>query len=169
MAATNDLDAVRSLADLAQVAVIRVRARNPAARTVADRSRSWLWSMLEPEPFQLPGTGSLWLDRWSRERTGWRERAAYLNGEELFGVDYEVCRRCRAGWVEQPATHHEEHRRCGLARAALKALRAEHPGLEWHTLGGHLPSSVLFWETVGDGVPGSYTQRAVCRHKHPGG
>lgn len=54
----------------------------------------------------------------------------------------------RPGWVEQPATYHEEHRRCGLASAALTALRQEHPGLRWHTLGGHLTGSVPFWEAA---------------------
>lgn len=110
-----------------------------------------------------------WRDAWSQERAGWRERAAFLSGDELFGVDYETCRRCKLGWVEQPTTHHEKHRRCGLATAALAALRHEHPGLQWHTLGGHLTDSVPFWEAVGREVPGGYSRRTLCLHTHPGG
>jgi hypothetical protein len=44
------------------------------------------------------------------------------------------------GWVEQPHTI-EEYQRCGLATAGLEALRPEHPGLSWHTLGGHFQDS----------------------------
>jgi len=161
---------VRKLAVLAQVAVIRVRAGHPAPRTALQRARSWWWGVLEgPDSRRVPESGMLWRDAWSQERCGWRERAAFLNGEELFGVDYETCRRCKLGWVEQPTTHYEEHRRCGLATAALAALRHERPGLQWHTLGGHLTDSVPFWEAAGREVPGGYTRRAVCPHTQPGG
>lgn len=170
MTATEDLEAVRTLVALAQVAVIRVRAGHPAPRTVLAGARSRLRGVLEgPDWSYIPPVGAVWRDAWSRERQGWRERAAFLNGAEVFGVDYEVCRGCRLGWVEQPSTPYEEHRRQGLARAALEALRTEHPGLEWHTLGGHIPDSVPFWKTVSEGVPGGYTRRAMCRHKRPGG
>lgn len=170
MAPSEDLDAVRKLAVLAQVAVIRVRAGNPAPRTALQRARSWWWGALEgPDSLRAPESGMLWRDAWSQERVGWRERAAFFNGDELFGVDYETCRRCKLGWVEQPTTHHEKHRRCGLAAAALAALRHEHPGLQWHTLGGHLTDSVPFWEAVGREVPGGYSRRPLCLHTHPGG
>jgi hypothetical protein len=162
-----DLDAARSLAALAQVAILRIRGGNPAPRNTLERTRSRLWGVLEGlDGSWRPETA--WRDGWSWERRGWRERAAYLNGNEIFRIDYEVCHPCRLGWVEQPYTH-EDYQRCGLASAALKALRKEHPGLEWHTLGSHLSDSVLFWETIGEGVPGGYTKRDVCRHKHPGG
>jgi hypothetical protein len=37
---------------------------------------------------------------------------------------------------------------CGLAAAELAALRAEHPGLSWHTAGNHMPDSGPFWRAV---------------------
>nr|BEK62796.1 hypothetical protein KPHV_00230 [Kitasatospora purpeofusca]BEK71232.1 hypothetical protein KPHV_84590 [Kitasatospora purpeofusca] len=107
--------------------------------------------------------GSPWQDTVASERTGWRTRAAWLHGEHIFAVDYRVCRRCRIGWVENPATF-EPYRRCGLATAGLLALRADHPGLTWHTLGGHFPVSRPFWESVGSGVPGGYEQGPLCPH-----
>ena len=78
-------------------------------------------------------------------------------------MDYRVCRRCRLGWVESPYTA-EPFQRCGLAAAALAALRRENPGLSWHTLGGHFRDSKDFWATVGDGVSGGYEQRGICPH-----
>jgi hypothetical protein len=81
----------------------------------------------------------------------------------VFAVDYQICRRCRRGWVEQPYTV-ERYQRCGLASAGLAALRADHPGLSWHTLGGHRHASRPFWAAAGTGVPGGYQQRDVCAH-----
>ncbi|WP_200948475.1 hypothetical protein [Kitasatospora sp. Root107] len=107
--------------------------------------------------------GSPWQDTVASERTGWRTRAAWLYGESVFAVDYRICRRCRIGWVESPATD-EPYRRCGLAAAGLAALRAERPGLIWHTLGGHFRESRPFWETVGSGIPGGYRQGPLCPH-----
>lgn len=104
-----------------------------------------------------------WQDTVSGERSGWRERAANLHGQQVFAVDYQVCRRCRLGWVEQPYTL-EPYHRCGLASAGLAALRTEYPGLSWHTLGGHFRSSQPFWAAIGANVPGGYEQRGVCPH-----
>lgn len=108
-----------------------------------------------------------WQDIPSPERPGWRERAANLDGEAAFAVDYTVCASCGLGWVEQPYTM-EEYQRCGLAAAGLEALRHENPGLSWHTLGGHFRDSRPFWAAAGAGVPGSYQQRETCTHV-PGG
>ena len=116
----------------------------------------------------VPRLHTPWQDTISGERIGWRQRAANLDGEWVFAVDYQVCRRCRLGWVEQPYTM-PEYQRCGLAAAGLAALRSEHPGLAWHTLGGHLGESRAFWAAVGTGVEGGYRQRAVCRHVSAGG
>ena len=74
---------------------------------------------------QLPGP---WQDTIS-QRSGWRERAANLNGAPVFAVDYLICRRCAAGWVEEPHTE-PRYQRCGLAAAGLTRLRAEAPRLE---------------------------------------
>ncbi|SPL88400.1 unnamed protein product [[Actinomadura] parvosata subsp. kistnae] len=107
---------------------------------------------------------ALWQDMVSGERSGgWRTRAAVLGREHAFAVDYHLCRRCRLGWVERPHTM-PEYQRCGLASAALAQLRAEHPGLFWHMLGGHFRESRPFWAAVGAGVPGGYQQREVCPH-----
>jgi hypothetical protein len=46
--------------------------------------------------------------------------------------------------------------------AALASLRAENPGLAWHTAGGHLARE--FWQAAGDGIPGEYRQRGPCAH-----
>jgi hypothetical protein len=107
-----------------------------------------------------------WHDTTSDERPGWRERAAYIDGEPAFAVDYQLCRRCRLGWVEQPYTD-PLYQRCGLASSALTALRAEHPGLSWHTLGGHLTESQPFWTAVGASAAGTYQQRQLCAHLRP--
>ncbi|KJK55435.1 hypothetical protein UK12_28680 [Saccharothrix sp. ST-888] len=104
-----------------------------------------------------------WRDEASGERSGWRQRTAYSDGEFAFGVDYQVCRECGLGWVEQPYTV-PEFERCGLASAGLAALRAEYPGLAWHTLGGHFAESRGFWAAVGAGVTGAYEQRRLCPH-----
>jgi hypothetical protein len=99
---------------------------------------------------------------------GWRQRAANLQGEFASAVDYRICHRCRIGWVEQPYTL-PQYQRCGLGIAGLAALRAEHPGLSWHTLGGHLTESRGFWAAVGLHVLGGYQQRSLCPHVDAGG
>ncbi|OZV71803.1 hypothetical protein CA850_32870 [Micromonospora echinospora] len=81
----------------------------------------------------------------------------------VFEVDYQICRRCRLGWVEQPYTLPRYQRR-GLARAGLAALRVDHPGLTWHTLGQHLSEGRAFWIAAGQDVPGGYRPRAMCPH-----
>lgn len=82
-------------------------------------------------------------------------------------MDYQVCRQCLLGWVEQPYTD-PRYQRCGLAGSALAALRAEHPGMRWHTLGGHFRDSELFWSAVGAEVAGGYQQREMCPHLSAG-
>lgn len=115
----------------------------------------------------VPQLNTPWQDTISGERAGWRQRAANLDGEVVFAVDYQICRRCRLGWVEQPHTD-PPYQRCGLAAAGLAALRAEHPGLSWHTLGGHFRDSQAFWAAVGSYVPGGYQQRDLCPHVSAG-
>lgn len=110
-----------------------------------------------------PELDTPWQDTLSGERHGWRERAANLDGEVAFSVDYQVCPKCQLGWVEQPYTL-PEYQRCGPASAGLTALRIEHPGLSWHTLGGHLRSSKGFWAAIGADVPGGYQHRSLCAH-----
>jgi hypothetical protein len=116
----------------------------------------------------VPRLPTPWQDTVSAERIGWRQRAANLDGDFAFAVDYQVCVRCGLGWVEQPYTL-PQYQRCGLATAGLAALRAKYPGLEWHTLGGHIDDSPAFWAAVGADVPGGYQQRDVCPHVASGG
>jgi len=111
----------------------------------------------------LPELTTPWQDTIAPERTGWRQRAANLDDDHAFSVDYVICRRCRLGWTEMPYTL-PQYQRCGLATAGLTTLRTEHPGLSWHTLGGHYQDSRPFWTTIGAGVPGGYQQRALCDH-----
>lgn len=110
----------------------------------------------------VPELGTPWHDTISG-RPGWRQRAANLDGESAFEVDYQICRRCQLGWVEKPYTL-PQYQRCGLATAGLAALRAEYPGLAWHTVGGYLRDSREFWIAVGTGIPGGYQQRPCCPH-----
>jgi hypothetical protein len=116
----------------------------------------------------VPRLDTPWQDTISPERTWWRQRAANLNGVTAFAVDYRICRRCRMGWVEWPYTA-PQYQRCGLASAGLAALRAEHPGVGWHTLGGHFRSSRAFWDSVGENVPGGYRQQPLCSHLEASG
>ncbi|MCG5214721.1 hypothetical protein [Streptosporangium sp. KLBMP 9127] len=116
----------------------------------------------------IPLLDTPWQDTISAERTGWRRRAANLDGEFAFAVDYQICRRCGLGWVEHPYTL-PRYQRYGLATAGLAALRAENPGLGgWHTLGGHFAESRPFWAAVGTGIPGGYQQRPLCPHVNAG-
>jgi hypothetical protein len=113
---------------------------------------------------RTPETG--WQDNPSDRGMIWRERAAYLNGQPVFGVDYQVCRRCRAGWAEEPWTE-DRYTRCGLAAAGLAALRAEHPGVSWYTAGGHMPDVEPFWQAIATGIPGGYQRHKICVHRSP--
>ncbi|WP_107416793.1 hypothetical protein [Streptomyces sp. CC53] len=115
----------------------------------------------------VPQLDSPWQDTISSERMGWRQRAANLQGEFAFAVDYRICHRCRIGWVEQPYTL-PQYQRCGLGIAGLASLRSEHPDLSWHTLGGHLTESKGFWGVVGRDVLGGYQQRPLCPHVETG-
>jgi hypothetical protein len=155
--------------------VRRVGGRQPW-REVLLRLTRGRWGRL-PGWHDVPPVDMPWEDTVSSERPGWRTRAATLHGfpaigrerEECpFAVDYQICRRCRLGWVEQPYTPPPYQRR-GLAAAGLAALRAEHPGLSWHTLGGHIDGSPAFWTRAGAGVPGGYQPRGVCGHVTAGG
>lgn len=113
-----------------------------------------------PDPPQL---NTPWQDTISPTRSGWRQRAANLYGETVFGVDYKVCRRCKLAWVEEPHTE-PEYQRCGLAKAGLAALRTDFPQMAWHTLGGHFSDAQVFWSSVSAGVRGGYEQRDLCPH-----
>ncbi|WP_281905514.1 hypothetical protein [Phytohabitans aurantiacus] len=148
----------------------RVSGRQPW-REVLQRVTGGRWP--RPRWPVVPHLATPWQDTVSAERPGWRMRAAHLRGRAgdaevvrddfVFEVDYQLCRTCRIGWVEQPHTL-EPYRRRGLAAAGLAALRAENPGFAWHTLGGHIDGSPAFWDTVGAGVPGGYRPRRLCEH-----
>lgn len=154
--------AARLLATMANGHVRRYRrplSTFVSSATGGRRSRGQTWNV-------MPRLSAPWEDKPSSDRPGWRTRAAYLDStsdEPVFEVDYQTCRRCRLGWVEQPFTI-APYQRHGLASAALAALQAEHPPLSWHTLGGHFRNSRPFWMTVGRGVPGGYQQRDLCTH-----
>jgi hypothetical protein len=166
VAREEDLKSARMLAEVAHVGVVRLRGENPGARSITERTKSRLWGLLEQRlGIEQPTAG--WLDAWSRNRPSWRVRAARLHDDEIFGVDYNICRRCGLAWVEEPATS-EAYRRCGLAKAAFAALCAEHPSMRWHTLGGHLSEAIPFWEVVAVGVPGGYAKYPICRHRRIG-
>lgn len=108
-------------------------------------------------------TAAPWQDVPSFEREGWRERIAALGDDDVFAVEYRVCRRCRLAWVEIPYTD-PRYRRAGLATAGLAALRVEHPGVSWRTLGRHGHDSREFWNRLGENVPGGYQPRKRCEH-----
>jgi hypothetical protein len=75
----------------------------------------------------------------SSEWPGWRERAANLDGQTVFAVGYQICRRCQLGRVELSYID-PSYQRCGLASAGLAALHAEHPELSWLILGAASPT-----------------------------
>jgi hypothetical protein len=116
--------------------------------------------------YRLP-EGAPWTDTPSYNRRTWRTRAAYSTDAFAFAVDYQICRACGLGWVEEPYTE-TEFQRSGLARTALAVLRSDYPGLSWHTLGGHFREAEPFWEAVGAEVPGGYRQRRPCPHIETG-
>lgn len=139
----------------------------PHKPTLRDRLHRWVYPALyrfdrEAAPPRL------WVDRpaGAYERTGWRIRAAYLESDLAFEVEYVVCGQCKIGWVESPHSY-EGYTRCGLASAALRSLRRAYPGVQWHTRGGHFSESKPFWESVGVDVPGGYTRREGCHHVEP--
>ena len=127
----------------------RVSGREPWREVLLWLSRG-RWGRRTGRPV-VPRLNTPWQDTVSAERPGWRMRAA-----------------CRVGWVEQPYTL-PDYQRQGLAAAGLAALRAEHPGFAWHTLGGHIDGSSGFWDCVGTDVPGGYRPRGVCPHVTAGG
>jgi hypothetical protein len=165
MASAGNRQAARELAGLAMSHVVRVSGREPARATLRRLTRGRLGR--QHGRVSVPRPGMLWRDTTSSLRVGWRQRAAYIDGQEVFAVDYQTCRRCGLGWVEEPYTV-PEFERCGLAAAGLAALRAEHPGLSWHTLGGHFREAESFWQAAGTGVPGRYRKRAICPHRGNG-
>ncbi|MFE2426460.1 hypothetical protein ACFXJ5_06870 [Streptomyces sp. NPDC059373] len=160
MAIDDDMQAVLRLAGQARQ-VGRVSGREPWRKVLQWISGGRLGRRHGPPV--VPELSTPWQDTVSGERLGWRQRAANLHGDFAFEVDYQVCRRCRLGWVEQPYTQ-PPYQRCGLATAGLAALRTEYPGLSWHTLGGHLSDSKEFWISIGAGVRGGYQQRPLCPH-----
>jgi hypothetical protein len=107
----------------------RVSERDPWRELLRRISRG-RWGQRHGWPV-IPVLDTPWQDTVSAERPGWRLRAANLDGEFAFTVDYQICAECQLGWVEQPYTVPRYQRR-GLAAAGLAALRAEHPGLSWH-------------------------------------
>jgi hypothetical protein len=112
---------------------------------------------------QLPTLPTPWQDTVSGRYFGWRCRQANLYGGQAFVVEYVICPYCQIGWMDKPYTT-EPYQRHGLATAALRALRAEHPTLVWHTGSGHMRLSKPFWSAVGDGAPGRYLPRDLCAH-----
>ncbi len=140
----------------------RVSGRTPLRDLLRRLSRG-RWGRRSGWPV-IPILDTPWQDTIAAELPGWRTRAANTGaGEFAVAVDYQVCTKCRRGWVEQPYTL-PQYQRHGLARAALAALRDEHPSCTWHTLGGHLRDAQPFWAVVGAGVPGGYQQHPVCDH-----
>ena len=162
---SDKMASIRSLAQLADdVHWVLEVSDKPTWR---ERLRRWV----RPEPYQLDPTDIKprpWTDRpaGAYEREGWRIRTAYAGSDMAFQVEYVVCAACGIGWVESPYTY-EGYTRCGLASAALRALRRAYPGAEWHTAGGHFRDSKPFWAYVSEGVPGGYTQLDRCLHVEP--
>jgi hypothetical protein len=52
-------------------------------------------------PQEAP-VASGWWETASQERPGWRERATHLDGQTVFAVDYQPCRRCGLAWSSSP-------------------------------------------------------------------
>ena len=72
-------------------------------------------AVLDRPPRSQAASG--WWDTASQERPGWRERAAHLDADIVFSIDYRSCRRCGLGLG-----------RAALHRPALPALRTGQSG-----------------------------------------
>ncbi len=93
----------------------------------------------------VPRLATPWQDTVSNERIGWRMRAANLRAHDpddasvrdefVFEVDYQLCRRCRIGWVEQPHTL-PAYRRRGLAAAGSRRCAGKTPATPGTRSGG---------------------------------
>ncbi|MCX4626601.1 hypothetical protein [Streptomyces sp. NBC_01443] len=164
MTSESNGQAARILAEQAQE-IEWVTGREPWRDAVRWLTRGRLGRRSGPVPEVELNTP--WQDTLSPQRAGWRQRAANLDGEYAFSVDYQICPACRLAWVEDPYTL-PDYQRCGLASAGLAALRLEHADVSWHTLGGHFTESKPFWAAVGNGVPGGYEQRPLCPHVSSG-
>ncbi|MFF5085034.1 hypothetical protein ACFY36_49020 [Actinoplanes sp. NPDC000266] len=154
---------LRRLREQAATHVVRWPNRKPIWTAVYHLSRGRIDRRPRYTTAQLPMLNSPWQDTDSGRYFGWRCRQANLNGGMAFVVEYVVCPHCRIGWVDKPHTI-KRYQRSGLAAAALRALRAEHPGVVWHTGSGHSGSSKAFWASVGSGVEGGYSERELCVH-----
>ncbi|GAB3823141.1 hypothetical protein [Kribbella italica] len=154
--------AARDLAGKAETHVGRADGCTPMTRILRRISRGRFGRSTWNPEFE-DGLTAPWRDTPAYGRPGWRERAGYIGDEEVFAVDYTICARCGAGWVEMPYTY-DGYTRCGLATAALSALRAGHPGLSWYTAGGHYRDAEAFWVAAGQGVSGGYRARQLCSH-----
>ena len=162
-------DEIRRLHAQARSEVIWRSGRTPVRSALYHLTRGRMDWRPRPMVGDLPTLTSPWQDTVSGRYFGWRCRQANLRGDMVFVVEYIVCPVCKIGWVDKPYTV-EEYQRRGLAAVGLSALRAEHPGLTWHTGSGHLTDSRSFWNSVGDGVPGGYRPRDLCLHvSHNGG
>jgi hypothetical protein len=81
-------------------------------------------------------------------------------------VDFQICRPCKLGWVEQPYTDRRisgadsPQRPCAPCASSILVLAGT-------ILGGHFRDSEPFWSAVGINVPGGYEQRKVCPHRPP--
>jgi hypothetical protein len=154
---------LQQLGEQATTHVVRWPGREPIWTVIYDLTRGLIDRRPRYTTGQLPTLNSPWQDTDSGRYFRWRCRQANLHGGQAFVVEYVVCPRCRVGWVDKPYTI-ERYQRGGLATAALRALRAEHPGMAWHTGSGHMRSSKAFWAAVGAGVEGAYRQRELCIH-----
>jgi hypothetical protein len=154
-----DAYAARMVAGQALTHVGRVSGRRPLRAALRWISRDRLGG---PSGWPVvPKLDTPWQDTISGTRDGWRQRTAFLDELFVFSVDYRICRRCRIAWVEEPYTV-MRYQRCGVATAALAALRHDNPGLQWHTWGGHLARQ--FWAAGGVDVAGGYQQHPPCPH-----
>ena len=161
-----DVELERSLRQLREQAtshVARWPTREPIWTTLYHLTRGRIDRRPRHTTGQLPTLPSPWQDTGSGRYFGWRCRRANLDGGPAFVVEYVVCPHCRIGWVDKPYTT-QRYQRSGLAGAALRALRTEHPRVVWHTGSGHTGSSKPFWAAAGDGVPGGYLPRDLCAH-----
>jgi hypothetical protein len=167
----------REAADLLLGAVRMVQAAG--ADTDASARESLLGQLFpDPGPFE-------WNTRRRRSALWWVRRLAALRvrrihqpasapagqqrlllrlGPVLIGqVDYQVCVRCRLGYLRKISVD-GERKGYGIGTRAILSLYRKHPGCHWHTTTQY-ETAGTFWVKIARRTGGTFTEQgSECEH-----